>query len=257
MFDNFNWCQFLIYLMIGFFAQIIDGSLGMAYGVSANSFLLSTGVSPAAASASVHISEVFTTLVSGLSHLRFKNVDQKLIKVLIIPGVLGGIVGAYLLVKFPADVIKPFIAVYLLIMGIRIFIKAFNHIPGIQFKKIHHIFLGLFGGFFDAAGGGGWGPIVTSTLLSQDDPPRKIIGSVNISEFFVTFAEAVTFIATIGMAPWAIVLGLICGGVVAAPLAAYLTSKIPSKAMLIIIGSVIILLQVRNLLIIFGVTIFN
>jgi len=142
-------------------------------------------------------------------------------------------------------------------MGIRIFIRAFNHIPGIQFKKLHHILLGLLGGFFDAAGGGGWGTIVTSTLLSQDDPPRKIIGSVNISEFFVTFAEAFTFIATIGMPPWAIVLGLICGGVVAPPLAAYLTSKIPNKAMLIVIGSVIILLQGRTLLFIFfGISIF-
>ena len=256
MFNGFDWNQFVLYLMIGFFAQIIDGSLGMAYGVSANTFLLSTGVSPAAASASVHISEVFTTLASGLSHLRFKNVDKKLIKSLIIPGVIGGIVGAYILVNFPAKVIKPFIAIYLLIMGIRIFIKAFTHIPAIEFKGLHYTILGLLGGFFDAVGGGGWGPIVTTTLLSENHPPRKIIGSVNISEFFVTFAEAVTFIATIGMAPWAIVLGLISGGVIAAPLAAFLTSKIPNKAMLIIIGSVIILLQIRSLLMIFGVNLF-
>ncbi len=256
MFIDFDWNQFILYLTIGFFAQIIDGSLGMAYGVSANSFLLSTGVSPAAASASVHISEVFTTFASGLSHLRFKNVDRRMIKNLIVPGVIGGIIGAYLLVNFPANIIKPFITVYLLIMGIRIFIKAFNHIHGIQFKKLHYVILGLVGGFFDAVGGGGWGPIVTSTLLSQDDPPRKVIGSVNISEFFVTFAEAVTFIATIGMAPWAIVLGLISGGVIAAPLAAYFTSKIPNKAMLLIIGSVIILLQIRSLLLLLGIELF-
>lgn len=257
VFENFDWNQFLLYLLIGFFAQIIDGSLGMAYGVSANSFLLSAGVSPAAASASVHIAEVFTTLASGLSHLRFKNVDWKIIRSLIIPGVIGGVVGAYILVNFPGDVIKPFISLYLLIMGIRIFVKAFLHTHGgFQFKKLHFTILGLLGGFFDAAGGGGWGPIVTSTLLSQSETPRKVIGSVNISEFFVTFAEAVTFIAMIGMAPWSIVLGLIFGGVIAAPLAAFLTSKIPNKAMLIIIGSVIILLQIRTFLSLLGVSIF-
>jgi uncharacterized membrane protein YfcA len=242
MFDGFNWTTFLLYLLIGFFAQIIDGSLGMAYGVSANSFLLSTGVSPAAASASVHIAEVFTTLASGISHIRFKNVDWKIIKSLIIPGVIGGIVGAYILVNFPADVIKPFITLYLLIMGIRIFIKAFNHKPGIEFKKLHYAILGLLGGFFDAAGGGGWGPIVTSTLISNHETPRKVIGSVNIAEFFVTFVEAVTFIAMIVMALWSIVQGLIIGGVIAAPL--------------IIIGSIIVLLQVRAFLSIIGIQIF-
>lgn len=256
MFENWDWVMFLLYLLIGFFAQIIDGSLGMAYGVSANSFLLSTGISPAAASASVHISEVFTTFISGISHLKFKNVDKELVKRLIIPGVIGGVVGAYLLVNFPSDILKPIITVYLLIMGIRIFIKAFKNIPWIQFKAHHYIILGAVGGFFDAVGGGGWGPIVTSTLLGKDDAPRTVIGSVNASEFFVTFAEAVTFIATIGLAPLPIVLGLIAGGVIAAPLAAFLTSKVPNKVMFIIVGLVIILLQVRAILGFFGITIF-
>ncbi len=140
MFENWDWVMFLLYLLIGFLAQIIDGSLGMAYGVSANSFLLSTGISPAAASASVHISEVFTTFISGISHLKFKNVDKELVKRLIIPGVIGGVVGAYLLVNFPSDILKPIVTVYLLLMGIRIFIKAFRNIPWIQFKKspLHH-----------------------------------------------------------------------------------------------------------------------
>ena len=256
MFENWDWVMFLLYLLIGFLAQIIDGSLGMAYGVSANSFLMSTGISPAAASASVHISEVFTTFISGISHLKFKNVDKELVKRLIIPGVIGGVVGAYLLVNFPSDILKPIVTVYLLIMGIRIFIKAFRNVPWIQFKNHHYVILGAVGGFFDAVGGGGWGPIVTSTLLGKDDTPRKVIGSVNASEFFVTFAEAVTFIATIGMAPLPIVLGLIAGGVIAAPLAAFLTSKIPSKTMFIIVGSVIIFLQVRTILGFFGITIF-
>ena len=256
MLENFDWIKFLLYLLIGFFAQIIDGSLGMAYGVSANSFLLSTGVSPVMASASVHISEVFTTLASGISHLKFKNVDMDLVKRLVIPGVLGGVIGAYLLVNFDSAILKPIITVYLLIMGIRIFIKAFKNIPWIQFKGHHYTILGGLGGFFDAVGGGGWGPIVTSTLLGKDDTPRKVIGSVNASEFFVTLAEAITFIATIGMAPLPIVLGLIVGGVIAAPMAAYLTSKIPSKVMFIVIGLVIIFLQVRTILSMFGITIF-
>lgn len=256
MFENFDWTQFLLYLIIGFFAQIIDGSLGMAYGVSSNSFLLSTGVSPAAASASVHIAEVFTTFVSGISHLKFNNVDKEIVKKLILPGVVGGVVGAYLLVNFPSDIIKPIVTVYLLLMGIRILIKAFRNIPWIKFKNHHFILLGAVGGFFDAVGGGGWGPIVTSTLLGHDDTPRKTIGSVNISEFFVTFSEAVTFIATIGMAPWTIVLGLISGGVIAAPLAAFLTSKVPNKIIFIIVGCVIIFLQIRAILGMFGITIF-
>ncbi len=256
MFENFDWNQYLLYLLVGFFAQIVDGSLGMAYGVSANTFLMSFGVSPAAASASVHISEVFTTLTSGISHFKFNNIDKKIIKRLIIPGVLGGILGAYILVNFPSNLVKPIITIYLFLMGVRILIKAFKNIPGLKLTRRHYILLGLFGGFFDAVGGGGWGPIVTSTLLSQDEPPRKIIGSVNISEFFVTFAEAVTFIATIGMAPLTVVIGLISGGVIASPLAAFLTAKVPNKVIFIVIGSVIILLQVRSILGLFGFVLF-
>lgn len=256
MFENFNWTQFLIYLLIGFFAQLVDGSLGMAYGVSSNAILLSTGVSPALASASVHIAEVFTTFASGISHLKFKNVDKAIVKKLILPGVIGGMIGAYLLVNFPGEIIKPFVTIYLLIMGIRVFIKAFTNIPRFNFKSHHFIFLGAIGGFFDAVGGGGWGPIVTSTLLGFDDAPRKTIGSVNISEFFVTFAEAITFIATIGMAPWTIVLGLISGGVIAAPLAAYLTSKVPNKLIFILVGSLIIFLQIRAILAMFRINLF-
>lgn len=240
---DFKWGTFFLFLLIGFIAQIVDGSMGMAYGVTTNSILLSIGISPSVASASVHISKIFTTLVSGLSHLKFKNSQKKIIRNLIIPGMFGGVVGAVLLVKISSLFIKPLISFYLLIMGVRIFLKAFNHIPGTQFKQIHYQVLGVFGGFFDAIGGGGWGPIVTSTLLSQDEDPRKIIGSVNIAEFFVTFTESAVFIAGIGLAPTSIVLGLILGGVLAAPLAAFLTSKIPVKAMYIVVGSVIILLQ--------------
>ncbi len=240
---DFKWGTFLLFLLFGFIAQIVDGSMGMAYGVTTNSILLSIGISPSVASASVHLSKIFTTLVSGLSHLKFKNSHKQIIKSLIIPGMIGGVIGSFLLVKIPSSIIKPFVSIYLLIMGIRIFVKAFNHIPGAGFKQIHYQILGVFGGFFDAIGGGGWGPIVTSTLLSQDEDPRKIIGSVNIAEFFVTITESAVLIAGIGLAPLPIVLGLILRGVLAAPIAAFLTSKIPVKMMYIVVGSVIILLQ--------------
>jgi len=256
MIESFDWTQFLFYFLIGFFAQIVDGSLGMAYGVSANTFLLSTGVPAAVASASVHISEVFTTFTSGLSHLKFNNVDKKIVKKLAIPGVIGGIIGAYILVNFPSDLVKPIITIYLLVMGIRIFLKAFINIPWIKFRTRHYIILGAVGGLFDAVGGGGWGPIVTSTLLGQEDQPRKVIGSVNISEFFVTLAEAITFIAMIGSTPWTIILGLIAGGMIASPLAAFMTSKVPNKTIFLIIGSVIILLQIRSILNLLGLGLF-
>ncbi|MEA3326843.1 MAG: sulfite exporter TauE/SafE family protein [Chloroflexota bacterium] len=242
---DFAWNTFLLYSLIGFFAQIIDGSMGMAYGVITNSLLLSIGISPLTASASVHVSKVFTTLISGLSHLKFKNVHKGIIRNLIIPGVLGGIAGAYLLVKVSGDVLQPIIGGYLLIMGVRIFIKAFNRTQGFEFRKIHYVILGWFGGFFDAIGGGGWGPIVTSTLLSKDEEPRKIIGSVNIAEFFVSFAQSLFFIAGIGVMPFEIVIGLIIGGAIAAPIAAYLTAKIPTKVMYLIVGLIIILMQIR------------
>ncbi|MBN2048683.1 MAG: sulfite exporter TauE/SafE family protein [Anaerolineaceae bacterium] len=241
-----------LYVLVGFVAQMIDGALGMAYGVSSTSFLLSVGVSPAAASASVHMAEVFTTLVSGASHWKLGNVNKELVKRLAIPGVLGGIAGAYLLVNLPGNQLKPFVAIYLLIMGIRILIKAirFKHhvqrdqIPG----KIQMSILGLFGGFFDAIGGGGWGPIVTTTLVSNGNSPRESIGSVNLTEFFVTFAEALTFIATLGLASWKVIIGLIVGGVVAAPLGAWMTRKIHVRAMMFIVSAVIIFLQVRTIL---------
>ncbi len=181
--------EILLSVLLGFLAQMVDGALGMAYGVTSNSLLLSFGVTPAAASASVHISEVFTTLVSGISHIRLGNLNKQLIKRLVIPGVIGGFLGAYLLSNIDGKAITPIIALYLLVMGIRILIKA------IRYKKREETdppkprpwqmeILGLMGGFFDAAGGGGWGPIVTSTLISDGHSPRETIGSVNISEFF-------------------------------------------------------------------------
>jgi uncharacterized membrane protein YfcA len=240
----------LLFILVGFLAQIIDGSLGMAYGVSANSFLLTIGVSPAAASASLHASEVFTTAVSGLSHWQFGNVDRQLVKRLAIPGILGGITGAYLLVHLPGEKIKPYVSAYLLLMGLRILWKAFNHRhETIEGTRVPLIPLGYVGGLFDAIGGGGWGPIVTTTLIANGTTPRKVIGSVNLTEFFVTFCETVTFLLTLGFLEyWKVILGLMIGGGIAAPMGAFLTSHIPTRPMLFLVGSLIIFLSLRTIL---------
>ncbi len=239
----------LIGLIVGFIAQIIDGALGMAYGVSSNTFLLSVGIPPSVASASVHVSEMFTTAVSGLSHLRVGNVDKELVKKLLIPGVIGGIVGAYILTAVPGDVIKPFVSAYLLVMGVVILIKAWRQGDGTE-SRTPLIPLGLAGGFFDAIGGGGWGPIVTTTLVARGKHPRFAIGSVNTAEFFVTVSESVTFIVTIGMSlvqNWPVIVGLLVGGMIAAPLAAYVCKRLPVRVLMALVGALIIALSIRKI----------
>jgi len=237
----------LLYVLVGFVAQMIDGALGMAYGVSSNTFLLSLGIPPAAASASVHMAEVVTTGISGLSHWRLGNIDWDLVKKLAIPGVLGGVAGAYLLTSIDGDVLKPFISAYLLIMGVIILIKAFNgtHEP----KETKYLgVLGVIGGFFDAIGGGGWGPIVTTTLVARGKHPRYAIGSVNFSEFFVTFAESVTFVLTISFLEyWQIILGLLIGGAIAAPVAAIVARRLPVRALMFMVGALIVGLSIRTI----------
>ena len=220
----------------------------MAYGVTSTTFLLSLGIPPAAASASVHTAEIFTSGASGLSHLRFGNVDRGLFKKLLIPGVVGGILGAYILVGVPEKMIKPFVAIYLLIMGLLILRRALKS-KKIQETKVRAKLrpLGLAGGFFDAVGGGGWGPIVTSTLAARGHNPRFAIGTVNLAEFFVTVSECATFFLTIGVAHWEIIAGLIIGGVLAAPLAAYACRKLPSRTLMIIVASLIIALSIRTI----------
>lgn len=243
--------SFLLYVLVGFLAQLIDGALGMAYGVSSNTFLLSLGIPPAAASASVHMAEVVTTGVSGVSHWRLGNIDWNLVKRLLIPGVLGGIAGAYLLTSIDGNVIKPFVSAYLLLMGVIILVKASRYDPkphsGAHTARVSA--LGTVGGFFDAIGGGGWGPIVTTTLVARGKDTRLTIGSVNFSEFFVTLAESITFVLTLSFAQyWQIILGLLVGGVIAAPLAAILTRKLPVKALMMLVGVLIIVLSIRTIL---------
>ena len=241
----------LLYALVGFIAQVIDGALGMAYGVSSNTFLLSLGLPPAAASASVHMAEVVTTGVSGVSHWRLGNIDWKLVRRLVIPGVLGGVAGAYLLTSIDGDLIKPYISAYLIVMGIVIILKAFTvqpHDGKIDEHGPRVSVLGLFGGFCDAIGGGGWGPVVTTTLVANGKHPRMTIGSVNFSEFFVTLAQSITFVLTLSFGQyWQIILGLLVGGAIAAPLAARMTKILPLKTLMIMVGVLIIGLSIRTI----------
>ena len=241
----------LLYVLVGFIAQMIDGALGMAYGVSSNTFLLSLGLPPVAASASVHMAEVVTTGISGASHWKLGNVDWKLVRRLLIPGVIGGVAGAYLLTSLDGNVIKPYIAAYLIVMGGVIIYKAVTTVPRKKPDEYHGpktSLLGLFGGFCDAIGGGGWGPVVTSTLVARGKYPRTTIGSVNFSEFFVTLAESITFVLTLSFAEyWQIIVGLLVGGAIAAPVAARMTKALPLKALMIMVGVLIIVLSIRTI----------
>jgi hypothetical protein len=240
--------NFLTFVLVGFIAQLIDGALGMAYGVSSNTFLLSIGIPPAAASASVHMAEVVTTAISGFSHWRLGNLDRRLVFSLLIPGAVGAVVGAYILTNLPGDTLKPFIAAYLLIMGVVILFKSFNGNHKEQRVTSHLSILGVIGGFFDAIGGGGWGPIVTSTLVARGNNPRKTIGSVNFAEFFVTFSQSVVFVFTLSFGEyWKIILGLLIGGAVAAPLAAFVTRRLPVRYLMLMVGVLIILLSIRTI----------
>jgi len=238
----------LLYILAGFVAQMIDGALGMAYGVTATTFLLSFGISPAASSASVHASEVFTSGVSGLMHLKFGNVNNKLFKSLLIPGVIGAILGAYILSSFEHYnyIVKPLVSGYTLILGVVILAKAIRKDKIRQ--RIKRLFpLALVGGFLDSIGGGGWGPIVSSTLIARGRNPRYTIGSVNLAEFFIALSSSLTFVTLIGLTHWAIIIGLIIGGVIAAPIAAYLANKIPAKTIMILVGIVVIILSLKRL----------
>lgn len=246
--SNFAGENFYLFLIAGFCAQLIDGALGMAYGVTASSFLLSFGVPPAAASASIHTSEIFTSGVSGLMHLKFQNVNKKLFKTLLLPGVTGAIVGALTLSFFEQynHILKPMIAIYMVYLGVLILSKAFRrNKPKVEPKNIPR--LATFGGFMDSVGGGGWGPIVSSTLIAGGRNPRYTIGSVNLTEFFVALASSITFFSIIGIHHWNVIAGLILGGIVAAPIGAIASRHVPAKTLMIVIGIVVILLSIRIL----------
>lgn len=242
------WEDFLLYVAVGLVAQMVDGAIGMAYGVTSSSVLMSFGVPPAMTSASVHAAETFTTAASGTAHWRLGNVDKKLVFRLAIPGMIGGAAGAYVLSNIDGNAIKPYIAAYLIIMGLYIIYQALRKTAVEREPPKHVAPLGLAGGFVDSIGGGGWGPIVTSTLIGQGTTPRYAIGTVNLAEFFVTLTVTMTFLFTIGLELWPIITGLVVGGVVAAPFAALTTKYLPDKPLMIIVGAVVILLSLRTLL---------
>lgn len=247
--------EILTFVLVGFLAQIIDGALGMAYGVSSTALLLTLGVSPAIASASVHTAEVFTTATSGLSHLKLGNVNHRLVTSLLLPGVLGGVVGAYLLTTLPVAIIKPAVSVYLAGMGVMILLRALRPAGDAPDGEPRVTLLALTGGFLDAVGGGGWGPVVTSTLLAKGHNPRFTIGSVNLAEFFVTTAESAAFILTLRselLANWPTIAGLLIGGVIAAPLAAVVCRRAPTRVLMVMVGTLIILLSVRTIWLVFA-----
>ena len=230
----------LPFVAAGFAAQLIDGALGMAFGVISTTLLISLGMPPAAASAGVHTVETFTTGTSGISHILHKNVDWKLFGRVAIPGMVGGVLGAYVLSSIDAAVVKPFVLAYLAVIGALLLWRGLNHPP-------HHVPprvvapLGLAGGFLDAAGGGGWGPIVTGNLLAQGSEPRRTIGTVNTAEFLVTATISATFIVTLGWEAFtAATLGLLIGGVVAAPFGARIAARVNGMLLLTAVGVLLI-----------------
>jgi uncharacterized protein len=245
--NGFN-SDLAFYLMVGVMAQLVDGALGMGYGATATSFLLTLGVPPAVSSTSVHLSEMFTTGASAISHFKFKNINKKLFKTLLIPGVIGSVIGAYLLSDIiDGNIIKPYISAYMVVLGCIIVSKGIKKVNAKKPTKRLGV-LAIFGGFMDAVGGGGWGPIVTSTLIGRGRDPRYTIGSVNAAEFAVAFASGVTFLLFEGINSWQVVLGLMLGGMIAAPLGAYLVNKVNRRPLMIIVGLLVIFLGLRVVL---------
>jgi len=241
---NFHWM-----VLAGFLAQMVDGATSMGYGVTSSIILQTANVSPAAISAGIHTAEMFTSGASGYSHYRFGNVNKKLFKALVIPGVIGAVLGALLLVKFDdkhIEYLRPAMAVYTLLLGIKIFSNAFRPLNGKKKFKRYGWLAGA-GGFLDSFGGGGWGPIVTSTLITKGRTPRYVVGSVSLTEFFITLASAFTFFTLIGVQNWQVILALVIGGVIAAPIAARLAGKLPRKASFILLGAVVVIWSVRIL----------
>jgi uncharacterized membrane protein YfcA len=229
------------FIAVGFVAQLIDGALGMAFGVISTTLLVSLGVPPAAASAGVHVAETFTTAASGTSHIYHRNVDWGLFRRLAIPGVIGGVLGAYVLTQVSAEAARPFVLAYLMSIGAYLMWRGIHYPPTHKPPKIVEP-LGLAGGFLDAAGGGGWGPVVTGNLLVQGAEPRRTIGTVNTVEFIVTVTISATFIATLGWAMFtAATIGLLIGGVLAAPFGALVAKKAQPKILLVFVGAILML----------------
>jgi hypothetical protein len=246
------WTEFLLFAVIGFFAQAVDGALGMAYGVISSTVLIATGVPPAQASAAIHAAEMFTTAASGGSHLYHRNVDWKLFRRLAPFGMIGGVLGAYVLTSIDASAARPLVTAYLGVIGIYLLIRSIKPIPSKPVSGKLVAPLGLTGGFLDAAGGGGWGPIVTTGLLGAGGAPRYVIGTVSISEFLITTSVSLAFLIAIVTGHWqeaegltdmlVPVAGMIVGGLFAAPLAAIFVKRIGQTLLLRLVGTLIVLI---------------
>ena len=237
----------LLFILIGFAAQIVDGALGMAFGQISSTLLISTGVEPKLASAGVHTAETFTTAVSAISHVAHRNVDWRLFFRIVIPGVFAGVLGAYVLTQVDAATAKPIVLTYLTTLGVYLFYRGIMHRHTEKRPKVVEP-LGLIGGFLDAAGGGGWGAIVTSNLLVQGSNPRKTIGTVNTAEFFLTVTISATFIATLGWKAFTIpTLGLLIGGVLAAPFGARIAKRVNPDTLLTFVGALVTLTSIYGL----------
>ena len=249
--------NFLLLAVVGLIAQLVDGSLGMAYGVTSQSLLLAVGITPALASASVHIAEVGTTAASGTSHWRFGNVDWSKVWPLAVPGAVGAFFGAVVLSAFiTAEAAEPIVAVFLFSLGVFVLARfSFRrHQRPVQVRPVPRTFLaplGLIAGFLDAAGGGGWGPISTPTLLSSGRmEPRKIIGTVDTSEFLVALSASIGFLFALSFAdiPWTVVGALLLGGVIAAPIAAYIVRILPARILGSAVGGLILVTNMKTFL---------
>ena len=231
--------EFYWFILIGIGAQLVDGALGMAFGLVSSSVLLSMGLPPAAVSASIHTAEVFTTGASGVSHLVAGNVDRRLFLRLALPGAVGGALGAYVLTQLPGEFIRPFIYLYLLALAIFILARAAGRFtPRSEVQRVP--VLGFFAGLLDASGGGGWGPVATSTLLARGGKARTTIGTVNAAEFIVTLAISTTFLLSMGLQHLSIVAGLLVGGMMAAPVAALLVKRLKERWVLIAVGVLVL-----------------
>ena len=245
--------MFYWFLIGGFIFAMIDGAIGMSYGVTSTSFSLAMGVPPASASMGVHLSEILSNGIAGWMHYRFGNVNWKLFRILLIPGIVGAVTGAYLLssLEHYSNYTKPLVSLYTLILGGVILSKAFkinrkHKDPKGKIKKIS--LLGLFGGFIDAVGGGGWGSIVLSSLIAGGRNPRFSLGTVKITRFFIALMSSLTFITMLNGAHWEAVAGLVIGSALASPIAARVSNKISVKTIMVSVGVLVVLVSLRSII---------
>ena len=230
----------VVFIIIGFCAQIVDGALGMAFGVISTSAMLAFGVPPASASAMTHVAEIFTTAASGASHAWQRNINWKMVARLAPAGMIGGAIGAYLLSNIDAGAVEPFVSAYLIAIGCYILFKVFRPLWPREVRDKLVPVIGLGGGVLDAMGGGGWGPIVTTSLVGRGHEPRKVIGSTSVTEFLVTLTISITFVLTLGWADMSSAVGLIIGGVIAAPIGAIVVKRLPVRPLMAGVAIVII-----------------